>query len=278
MNIQLLKQGAKKFRKSKKALAVPVTFLMLFGSLFVVISVTYYFAVTQVNSNSQMLKISSAKQNMNAIEQTMQYILWQPGASKTCEFTDCGGTLKTVPSENLLIINVTDGTFSEVVFNSSVGGVLYELPYSRSADTGLYLKGTSQVVENKSGAVMAQLYIESGEEHPEIVLRYRPMVSSVTGGLESGKPVNDVRIYIVNLNSSQNIYLMGKIPVKISCTNTETTFSSYNLTYQPSEFLVQVTLSDMQAQVSVPVSSNANGAIINLELVICNASIERGLR
>ena len=170
MKIQLLKQRAKKFSKSKKALAVPVTFLMLFGSLFVVISVTYYFAVTQVNSNSQMLKISSAKQNMNTIEQTMQYVLWQPGASKNYEFSDCGGTLKTTPTENLLTINVTDGTFSEVVFNSSIGGILYELPYSRSADTGRYLKGTSQVVENKTGAVMAQLYIQSGEEHPEIVL------------------------------------------------------------------------------------------------------------
>jgi hypothetical protein len=278
MKTKMLKQRAKKFRKSKKALVIPVTFFLLFGSLFVVISVTYYFAVAQVNSNSQMLKVSSSKQNMNALEQTMQYILWQPGSSKNCEFSDCGGTLKTVPTDNLLTINVTDGTFSEIVFNSSVGGVLYELPYPRSADTGLYLKGTSQVVENKSGAEMAQLYIESGEERPQIVLRYRPVVSSVSGGLESGKPVNDVRIYLVNLNSSQNIYLMGKIPVKISCVNTETAFSSYNLTYQPSEFTVQVTLSEQQGQVLVPISSNANGAIINLELVICNASIERGLR
>jgi hypothetical protein len=125
---------------------------------------------------------------------------------------------------------------------------------------------------------MAQLYIQSGEEHPEIVLRYRPMVSSVAGGTESGKPVNDVRIYVVNLNSSQSIDLMGKIPVKISCVSTQTVVNSYNVTYQPSAFTVQVTMSGRQAQVSVPVTSNGNGAIINLELVICNASIERGLR
>ena len=278
MNLQQIKRKAQDFKVSKRALAIPVTFLLLFGSLFVVISVTYYFAVSQVNSSSQMLKISSAKQNMNTIEQTLQYILWQPGSSKNCEVSDCGGTLRTVPSDNLLTINVTDGTFSEIVFNSSVGGVLYELPYSRSADTGLYLKGTSKVVENRTGAVMAQLYIENGEEHPEIVLRYRPTVSSVAGGLEGGKPVNDVRIYIVNLNSSQSIDLMGKIPVKISCVSTESVVNSYNLAYQPSEFEVQVTLGDQQAEVSVPISSNASGAIINLELVICNASIERGLR
>jgi hypothetical protein len=211
-----LKQRVKKFRLSKKAISIPITFLMLFASLFAVISITYSFAVSKVNVNSQILKISSAKQNMDTIEKSLRYVVWQPGSSKTLEFDDCGGTLKTEPTENLLTINVTDGTFSEIIFNSSVGGVIYELPYSETSDTGLYLKGTSQVVENKSGAIMTQLYIENGEEHPEIVLRYRPMVSSATGGTENGKPVNNVRIYVVNLNSSQNLALMGKIPIKAS--------------------------------------------------------------
>jgi hypothetical protein len=270
-----LKRRAKRFHLSKKALAIPITFLMLFASLFAIISITYYFAVSKVNVNSQILQISSAKQNMNAIENSLQLVVWQPGSSKTIEFGDCGGTLKTEPSANLLTINVTDGTFSEVIFNSSVGGLIYELPYSQSADTGLYLKGTSQVVENKSGAVMTQLYIESGEEHPEIVLRYRPMVSSATGGTENGKPVNNVRIYVVNLNSSQDLELMGKIPIKFSCVNTTTCVNSYNLSYSPESLTVKVTLSERQAQVSVPISGNANGAIINVELVVGNTKIER---
>lgn len=273
-----LKQRAAKFRKSKKALSVPMTFMVLFASLFAVIAITYYFAVSKVDANSQMLKISSAKQNMNTIEQTLQYVVWQPGSSKTCEFNDCGGTLKTEPSSNLLTINVTDGTFSEVIFNSSIGGIIYELPYSQSADTGLYLKGTSQVVENKSGAVMTQLYIERGEEHPEITLRYRPIVSSVAGGTEDGKPVNNVRIYVVNLNSSQNIVLMGKIPLIASCLNTTTTVNSYDLAYQPTTLTVQTSLSERDAQVSVPITSNVNGTKINVELVLSNTKIERGLR
>jgi hypothetical protein len=272
---QCLKLNAKRFRASKKALALPMTFMILFASLSAVISLTYYFAVSKVNVNSQILKVSSAKQNMDALEDSLKYVIWQPGSSKTLEFGDCGGTLKTEPSGNLLTINVTDGTFSEVVFNSSVGGIVYELPYSETSDTGLYLKGTSQVVENKSGAVMTQLYIESGEEHPEIVLRYRPMVSSSTAGTENDKPVNNVRIYVVNLNSSQDIYLMGKIPIKASCVNTTTSVSSYNISYQPESLTTQVTLGNRQAQVSVPISSNANGAIINVELVVCNAKIER---
>jgi len=270
-----LKRRVKRFFLSKKAIAIPITFLILFGSLFSVISITYYFAVSKVNVNSQILKVSSAKQNMNTIEKSLQYVVWQPGSSKTLEFDDCGGTLKTEPSANQLTINVTDDTFYEVIFNSSVGGIIYELPYSETADTGLFLKGTSQVVENKSGSVMTQLYIESGEEHPEIVLRYRPMVSSVTGGTENGKPVNNVRIYVVNLNSSQNLELMGKIPIKVSCLSAETSVNSYNLSYSPESLTVQVTLSGRQAQVSVSISGNENGAIINVELVVCNAKIER---
>lgn len=278
MNTKRLKQRTVRFRMSKSALAIPITFLLLFVSLLAVISITYYFAVSKVNANSQMLKISSAKQNMANIEQTFQYVLWQPGSSKTCEFNDCGGTLKTLPSANLLTINITDDTFYDIVFNSSIGGIVYELPYSESADTGVYLKGTSQVVENRSGAVIAQLYIESGEEHPEVRLRYRPIVSSVVGETENGKAVNNVRIYVVNLNCCQSLELIGKIPLKIQCVNTEIAVHSYDLAYSPETLIVQVTLSQRDSQVSVPISGNGNGAVINVEVVICNIEVERGLR
>jgi hypothetical protein len=272
------KRRAKKFLVSKKALSISMSFLLLFASLTAVISITYYFAVSKVNVNSQILKVSSAKQSMDTLEKSLQYVVWQPGSSKTFEFGDCGGTLKTETSANLLTINVTDGTFYEVIFNCSVGGIIYELPYSETADTGLYLKGTSQVVENKSGAVMTQLYIESGEEHPEIVLRYRPIVSSSTAGTENGKPVNNVRIYVVNLNCSQNLETVGNIPVKVTCVNATTSVNSYNLTYSPETLTAQVTLSGRQAQVSVPISGNEDGAIVNVELVVCNAKIERWVR
>jgi hypothetical protein len=278
MNTKPLKQKIKNFRVSKRAIAIPMTFLMLFFSLFAIISVTYYFAVSKVNANSKVLNVATAKQNMKVLEQTLQYVIWQSGSSKSCEVNDSGGTLITAPSSNLLSINVTDGVFSEVVFNSSIGGVIYEMPYSGSSDTGLYLEGTSKVVENRSGAVATQLYIEQGEEYPEILLRYRPIVSSVTAGLENSKPVNNVRIYVVNLNGSQNIQLMGKIPLIASCESTQTLVDSYDLAYEPSSLTVQVSLDERDGEVSVPLSSNANGAIINLELVISNTTIERGLR
>ncbi|MDI6847788.1 MAG: hypothetical protein QMD23_06645 [Candidatus Bathyarchaeia archaeon] len=41
---------------------------------------------------------------------------------------DCGGAFKTEPAAKTLIINITDEqTFSEIVFNGSVGKVLLEL-------------------------------------------------------------------------------------------------------------------------------------------------------
>jgi len=278
MKKESINQRVIHFRLSKKAIAIPMTFLMLFASLFVVISVTYYFAVSKVNANSQMLKISSAKQNMNSLEKTIDNILWKPGSSKNYEINDCGGKLIIEPNANLLTINITDGTFNDVIFNYSIGRIIYQLPSSQSAETGLYLKGTSQVVENKSGAVMAQLFIESGEEHPEIVLQYRPKVSYIAGGIVHDKPTNDVRIYIVNLNSSLDQELIGKIPVKMSCLSNEIFVTNYNLSYSPSNLHINVNLSDRTAQVSIPLLSNDNGAEIKIELVTCNTKIEKGIR
>jgi hypothetical protein len=275
IGFEMFKRKLVKFRLSNKALAIPVTFFMLFVSLFTMVSITYYFAVSKVNVKSQTLKISAAKQNMDSLEESLQFVVWQPSSSKTFEFDDCGGTLKTEPSTNRLLINITDGiTITDVIFNASVGGVRYELPYSQSVDTGLYLKGDSRVVVNQSGSVMTQLYIESGEEHPEIRLRYRPIVSSVDVGTENGKPVNNVRIYTVNLNSSQNLELMGKVPLKFSCLSVETSVNSYNVSYSLTSLIVKVILGGLQGQVSVPISSNANGAIINVELVVCNIKVE----
>lgn len=273
---KVFKRKFVRFRLSNKALAIPVTFFMLFVSLFGIVSITYYFAVSKVSVKSQTLKISAAKQNMDLLEENSQFVVWQPGSSKTFELDDCGGTLKTKPSANRLLINITDAiNINDIVFNASVGEVVYELPYSQSVDTGLFLKGDSRVVVNQSGSIMTQLYIENGEEHPEIVLRYRPMVSSVEVGTENSKPVNNVRIYIVNLNSSQNLELIGKVPLKFSCLSVETSINSYNVSYSLNSLIVDVNLDGLQGQVSVPISSNANGAIINVELVVCNIKTER---
>jgi hypothetical protein len=244
-----------------------------------VISITYYFAIERVNAGSQILKVSAAKQNMNSLEENVLSVLWQPGSSRTMEFGDCGGKLRVQPQSNSLIVNISDNNaVVSVIFNATVGEVVYELPYSESADTGLYLKGDSRVIVNQNGLSLTQLYIRSGIEHPEILLRYRLVTSWTTSGIENNQTINNLRVYIVNLNASQNIGLIGEVPLRISCSNVETIVRSYNVSYQTTSITVAASLGETQGQVAVPISSDNNGAIINVELVICNVAVERWVR
>jgi hypothetical protein len=266
-------------RHSNKAITIPVTFLFLFVSMLGVITITYYFAIERVNAGSQVLKVSMAKQNMNSLDDNVLSVLWQPGSSRTMEFSDSGGRLNVQPSSNSLVINITDNNeVADTLFNASVGQTIYELPYTESADTGLYLKGDSRVIVNQTGSAITQLYIRNGLKHPEILLCYRLVTSSTTSGIESNRTVNNLRIYVVNLNSSQNIGIMGQIPLRISCNNIENTVTTHNISYQPTALTVAASLDGIQGQVSIPISSTAYGAIINVELVVCTIKIERWVR
>jgi hypothetical protein len=265
-----------KLHRSRRALAIPITFLLLFVSMLGVICVTYYFAVEKVNTRSTTLKIATAKQDMLSFDEAVLQVIGQPGSARTFEFGDSGGQVNVQPSANSLTINITDGgDIATTIFNETVGQVRYELPYSESPDTGLFLRGDSRTIINQSGSVITQLYIRSGAEHPEILLRYRPTASYTTEGTENGKTVNNLRIYIVNLNASDAIALYGKVPLKISCVTTQITTTTYDLSYEPGPLLVTSILDGASGRVSIPVSSTASGAIINVETVLCNVRIQR---
>jgi len=268
-----------KLHRSRRALAIPATFLILFISMLSIISITYYFAIEKVNTRSTTLKIATAKQDMLSFDETLLAVLWQLGSARTFEFSDSGGEVNVQPSDNSLIINVTDNSeVAATIFNETIGQVMYELPYSETPDTGLFLKGDSRTITNQSGSVVTQLSIKSGAQHPEILLRYRPTVSYTTAGVESDKAVNNVRIYVVNLNSSETIALFGKVPLKISCVATQITTTTYDLSYEPETLLFTSILEGVSGQVSVPISSTASGAIINVEIVLCNITIQRWVR
>jgi hypothetical protein len=253
--------------------------MILFVSTLGIISITYYFAVEKVNTKSTTLKVATAKQDMLSFDETLLAVLWQPSSARTFEFSDSGGEVNVQPSANSLIINVTDNSdVAATIFNETIGQVMYELPYSESPDTGLFLKGDSRTITNQSGSVITQLSIRSGAQHPEILLRYRPTVSYTTAGVESDKAVNNVRIYVVNLNSSEAIAMFGKVPLKTSCVATQITTTTYNLSYAPETLLLTSTLDGVSGQVSIPVSSTASGAIINVEIVLCNVTIQRWVR
>jgi hypothetical protein len=268
-----------KWCRSRSALAIPATFLILFVSMLGIVSITYYFAIEKVNTRSTTLKIVTAKQDMLAFDETLRSTLWQPGSARTFEFADSGGELNVQPSANSLIINVTDNqNIAATVFNETVGQVMYELPYSETPDTGLFLEGDSRTITNQSGSVITQLYIRSGAEHPEILLRYRPTTSYTTAGIENDKAVTNLRVYVVNLNSSDAIAMSGKVPLKMSCVTTQITTTTYDLAYEPETLLITSVLDGVDGQVSIPVSSTASGAIINVETVLCNVTIQRWVR
>jgi len=264
------------FKLSSRGLAIPVTFLILFVSLMTVISATYYFAVARINSKSKSLNVAAAEQNMILLESKVSSITWSEKSSAAYIFDDCGGTIKVEPSTVKLSINISADGLNEEIYDYFIGKVVYELPSADTVDIGLYLKGDFRVIVNKSGSTMTKLFITSGAEKPEIILYYRPMVSIVDGGPQDGKPLNILRIYIINMNSSQNFQSQGEVPIKISCLDVVSILRSYNFSSQIANLSVNVRLNGEEGQVSVPISSNQNGAIVQVELVVCQIRIARG--
>lgn len=264
---------------SKRALTIPITFLILFVSTLGMISVTYLYAVERVSTHAQTLKVSMAKQNMMILDENLMSITFQPGSARTFEFDDCDGKLKIQPSDCRLTISITDGNYvNGTVFNETVGQIVYELPYAEVSDTGLFLKGDIRTITNTSGSLMTQLYVGSGAEHAEILLRYRAKISYTTAGTEGNKTVNNVRIYLFNINSSQPLELTGKIPLRASCVSAEIVTLTYNLSYTPLNLFAVTDFNGTSGQVSAPISGTAEGTIINVQTVICNIKVERWLR
>jgi hypothetical protein len=58
----------------------------------------------------------------------------------------------------------------------------------------------------------------------------------------------------------------------------ENIVTAYDVSYQPTALAISANLGGVQGQVSIPISSTAYGAIINVELVVCNVKIERWVR
>jgi len=270
-----VKKAPSRFWPSKRGMAIPVTFLILFVSLSLIISLTYYLAVSRINSKSQLLKVSAARQGMLYLEDSIASVAWSPGSSQVYSFDDCGGKLRVEPEAKSLLINLTDSSFYDVIFNGSVGKAVYELPPSESQVDNVFLKGDKRVVINQSRFTMTQLYISRGTESPEITLCYRPLVSSTVVGSSGGKPVNSLRIYVISLNSSQNIMLEGNFYLEIACLNVTSSSRSYNFSYQINSLLVKVNFDGATGEVSLPISSSAEGALVNVEIVTCDIRLQR---
>ncbi len=265
--------------RSKKALALPVTFLILLVSTLGIVAVTYYFSVERINTQAMTLKVSTAKQNIIDLNQAVTSTLYQPGSSATYEVSDSGGRLHLQPTNNTLTLSLNAANeIDAVIYNASVGRVIYELPYTGAADTGLYLKGDQRTIANQSGSTMAQIAIANGEQHVELQLRYRPSITYIMAGEDNGYAVNNIRIYIVNLNSSDTFALFGVLPLQARCLNTQLSTQTYQVTQAVTALNVTSTLDGQTGNVIVPITTTSSGAVINIETVVCNIAIERWIR
>ena len=270
---------SKKIIRSKYAMALPVTFLILFVSTLCIVSFTYYFSVEKVNSQGQTLKVSTAKESLISLNNEIISTLGQPGSSTTFDFIDSGGLLNIQPANNVLTLSISDSSnIQETIISTSIGKITYQLPYSSTSQTGLYLEGDSRTITNQSGASTSQLFIANGAQHPEIQLQYRPTVTYSVAGSENGKIINNVRVYIVNLNSSSEISLQGELPLQISCTNALLESRNYEVSNNVGNLALTSVLNGVSNSVYVPISSTTEGAIIHIETVVSNVLIQRWSR
>lgn len=264
------------FLLSRRATALPVSFLMLFVSLTLIVSATYYVSVTKIQTRGQLLNVAMAKQNMLSFEESIEFTKWSPKASNVYHFEDSGGMFRTYPTTKNLLVNITDNnTFYEVIFNSSIGKAVYELPSAEISVFTFYMKGDRRAIINQSAFTMAQLYLSPGTPSPELTLTYRPLVTISETGFSQGKPINTLRLYIINLNSSTTITTQGEFNIKSTCVNVTSTLQTYNFSYPITSIFVKTALDGRSDMVVLPVSSNASGAFVKVETLVCNIKLER---
>jgi len=272
----LYKKQLRKFLQSKKALTIPVTYLILFASLIAIVSLTYSFAVVKISARGALLKASVAKQNMQILDDAVRSVAWSFGASKVVYMDDCGGVLQMEPTAKNIIINFTDEqSFYDVVFSGSVGKAFYKLEPSEFSYDGLFIRGDDRTIINQSSSTMTQLYVITGDNAKELILSYRPSATSAVISTNNGKPQNLIRIYVTNLNSSQSLMLWEKFFLKITSVNTTTITHQYEFNQPVSSLALKTVFDGILNTVWLPILSNAEGAVVNLEIVVCNIRIQR---
>jgi len=213
---------------------------------------------------------------MLSFEDSIDSVTWSPSTTSVYHFEDSGGTFKTFPTAKNLLVNVTDNmAFFSTVFNSGVGKAVYELPAAEEFFYTLYLRGDEQAIIDQNAFTMAQLYLSLEASTPELTLTYRPLATMSETGSSQGKPVNTLRIYIINLNTSASLNTSGEFNVKATCLNVTSTLQTYNFTSPITTLTVKATLDERTDAVVLPVVSNSNGAFVKIETLVCNIKLER---
>ena len=258
---------------SNKGLATPVSLSFLIFSFTILTAATYYVAMSSVSSRSNKLSYAAAKQDMLVLENTIRSVSWSSGSSVIKEFQGHGGEFETKPNDRRLVINLTIGSTSEIVFNSTVGYVRYELPAADISEVGVYLQGDTKPILNQSFLDTAQMYIRVNNDSREIYLGYRPLAVSFLDSSQNGQ-VNVIRIFIINLNYSESLLFTGGFRLRIRCLNVTSQTRSYNITDSVSYAAVKATVDGETGTVHLPLSSGDSFTLVRLEILVCNVRLE----
>jgi hypothetical protein len=249
---------------------------MLFASTIAIISLTYSFAIARIANRGALVKAAVAKQNMQALDDSVRSVAWSFGGSKVVYMDDCGGLFTTANSAKRLMINLTDGhELNSIVFNNTLGEVSYQLESSESGDYGLYVKGDDQPISNKSQYGMTQLYFTTSGNTQNLVLCYRPLVNvAVVGGSES-KPTNLIRVSILMLNSSPDMRLSEQFNLRATSINVTMVLQQYQFNATITSLILKGIVDEASGEVSLPILSGSDGAVVNLEIAVCNLRLEK---
>ena len=258
----------------RRGLAAPVSLLLILFSLTLVSTVAYNYAVRQISNRKEDLKLVAAEEKMLGLEEAISFTAWSPGASKAVAFSDYGGQLRVEPGGSHLLVNLTMDGSTYTVFDSDTGRFIYELPSTVVGDLDRWLRGDQRVIVNQSTAYQSLMRVETGSEYQELVGRYRPLVSSSLGDVSGGRRINNVRIYIVNLNASEAIQSGGEFHVKVTCENVTTVVNSYDLGVTVTTMDILADLDGVQRTVAVPITVGASGSTVRVEVVVCHVKIE----
>ena len=276
MSIKPSKRQLKGFLKSKRALAIPVTYLLLFVSLMAIISMTYSFAVVKINSRGALLRASVAKQNMQFLDDAVHSVAWSFSASEVVYMDNCGGIFKTENTAKNLALNFTDEqTFYSVLFNSPVGRMYYKLDDSEFNEDGSYIRGDDRAVINQTAFTMTQLYVMTADDAKQLVLSYRPLATAAAIGTSGGKPLNLIRINVINVNSSANLSQQEKFYLKVTSVNVTTTKTRYEFNQSVSSLAIKSVFDGKETTVWLPISSISDGVVVDVEVDVCYVTIQR---
>jgi hypothetical protein len=264
----------RKAPNTRRGLAAPVSLLLIVFSLTMVSTVAYNYALRQINQRKEDLKLVAAEEKMLDLEEAITSTAWTPSGSRTLAFSDYGGELRVEPAANPLQVNVTLGASSGTVYDSDTGRFLYELPSTIQGQAGKWIRGDRRAIVNQSTAYQAQMSVAIGSEYQELVSRYRPLVSSSVGGLSAGRRINNLRIYVINLNSSEALESGGEFHVKVTCVDVTTSLGSFNGTVSDTVMSVTANLDGATRTILVPISVGASGSSVRVEVVVSSVMIQ----